>query len=265
MNVKEIVKNGGRFVKDNSPHILTGLGVAGLVTTAVLTGQATVKAYKYVDGYEKFVICNEEKTSEEEKNKYFDDLYLNRFKLCWKHYIPPVIMGAVSIACIVGSNYTSNRQKAALAGLYSLTEKTLNDYREKVVEQIGHNKEEKIRSEVAQKKLDDNPIKEDKIVMTGKGEHLCFDTVSGRYFKSDIEKIRKIQNDLNEARLNGTMWTPVNDFYYLVGLEPTSIGEDIGWTVDDDIKFVFDSKIATNGEPCLVISYEVGPRGLNRF
>lgn len=262
MQVKQIVKNGVRFAKDNSHHILTGLGVTGLISTAVLTGKASIKAYKYVDEYENHILPNE---SEEKKIEYFDNARLNRFKLCWKYYIPPVVMGCVSAACIVGSNVSNSKQKAAIAGLYSLTEKTLNDYREKVIEKIGENKEEKIRSEVAQKRLDDHPVREDKIIMTGKGEHLCFDSVSGRYFKSDIEKIRKFQNDLNEARLSGNMWTPVNDFYYLVGLEPTSIGEDIGWTVDDDIRFAFDSKIATNGEPCLVISYEVAPRGLNRF
>lgn len=267
---KQIVKAGGKLIRDNSNHILTGLGVAGVVSTAVMTGRASIKAYKVIEAYEDAAleVTKPDGTlliGQEEFDEYSKNIWVGRTKLVWKHFLPPVIMGSVSIACIIGANTVNGKQKAALASLYTLTETTLKDYREKVIEQIGENKEEKIRAEVAQKKLDEHPVSEKDIILTGKGEHLCYDSVSGRYFKSDIEKIRRIQNELNEARLDGTMWTAINDFYYLLGLEPVSIGEELGWTVDDKIEFIFTSKIATNGEPCLVISYEIGPRGLERM
>ena len=42
--VAKIAKNVGGVLSKNSPHILTGLGCAGLITTAVLSAKATPKA-----------------------------------------------------------------------------------------------------------------------------------------------------------------------------------------------------------------------------
>ena len=39
--IEAVAKNLGGVISKNSPHILTGLGCAGLVSTAILTGRAT--------------------------------------------------------------------------------------------------------------------------------------------------------------------------------------------------------------------------------
>lgn len=240
-NFKGIVKQALNFVQKNQSTILTGLGVAGLVSTSVLTAQATVKAVRKCDAQKEELDLKE------------------RFLLTWKLYIPPVAMGAVSVACIIGAHTADAKKNAALAGLYAITEETLQDYRQKIVERLGEKKEEEVYGDVVQERLEKHPVNDTQIILTGKGETLCFDSYSGRYFKSDIETLRQIQNDLNHDLL-GEMWVPINDLYYVIGLEPISMGEDIGWTTDELIEMTFNTKLAKDGTPCLVIDLNAKPR-----
>lgn len=245
MNFKVLAKNSLNFIQKNQSTILTALGVAGLVSTAGLTAHATYKATCKIhnEGFE------------------VEDLTVKeRFLLTWRLYIPPFLMGAVSVACIIGAHSADVKKNAALAGLYTLTEETLQDYRKKVVERIGEKKEEEIHGEVMQEKLNRNPASNNQVIFSGKGETLFYDAYSGRYFKSDIETIRQIQNDLNQEMLFGFAWTPINNLYCSLGLGTIKMGEDIGWTPDNLIDIKFDTMIADNNEPCIVINLNAEPR-----
>lgn len=241
INLKDLLHQGINFVQKNQSTILTALGVAGIVSTSVLTAQATVKAVRKCDAQDKDLELKE------------------RFLLTWKFYVPPVAMGVVSAACIIGAHTADTKRNAALAGLYALTEETLQDYRQKVVERLGEKKEEEVYGEVVQERLDKNPVNDTQIILTGKGESLCYDSYSGRYFKSDIETLRQIQNDLNHDLL-GQMWVPINDLYFTIGLEPIKMGEEIGWTTDELIDMTFNTKLAKDGTPCLVLDLNASPR-----
>ena len=246
MKFKGIINEGMRFVKENQSTILTALGVAGLVSTGVLTAQATVKAVRRIDKIDPNMALRE------------------RFLLTWRLYIPPVAMGAISAACIIGAHSTDMKKNAALAGLYTLTEETLQDYRKKVVEKIGEKKEEEVYGDAVQERIKRKPIESAEVIMTGKGETLCFESYSGRYFKSDIETLRRIQNDLNHDLL-GQMWVPLNDLYYVIGLEPTKMGDEIGWTTDELIEMKFNAGLTPDGTPCLVIDLNAQPLSKKTF
>ena len=246
MQVKTMLRSAGLFLKRNSPYILTGMGCAGVVSTAVLAGRAAVKANdeisdinckRLMDGYE---VCSAKE----------------KVMLTWKYFIPPVVMGATSMACIVGAQSVQTKRHAALASLYTLTEQTLKDYRENVVDLVGKNKEEKAYTKVAQDKVLENPPQENQIILTKKGDTLFKDSYSGRYFKSDIEALRRIQNELNHQLVN-QMWVPINDLYTIVGLDPIKLGEDIGWNPDELIEFKFIPTIFKDDEVCVVLDYEV--------
>lgn len=259
MNLKALGKTAVGFLQKNSPYILTGLGCVGVVTTAVMTGKSTIKAKEIVDKYE------DEHGEKHRDHPHvwikYDTNWKEKLKLTWKCYIPPAIMAGTSIACIIGAQSVNVKRHAALAAVYSMTEATLKDYQDKVIEQIGEKKEQKIREEVVQKKLDENPLSKNEVIYTDRGRMLCFDAMSGRYFKHDIEKIRRTVNDLNHDLL-GVMWVPLNDFYYALGLPGIKLGEELGWTVDELIDVKFTSKLADDGEPCLVLDYDLTPRFL---
>lgn len=262
MSVQDLVRTGLGFLDRNSPYILTAFGAAGVLGTAVMTGRATVKAYDIVEAERGRRLMDAKK--EDPDATYEDIKYIppkDLVKLCWKPYISPMLMGVASIACIIGANTVHGKRQAALAAAYSLADTTLKNYQKKVVETIGEKKEELVRSEIAQDQLDRCPASKNEILHTDRGSTLCFDAISGRYFKHDIEKIRRTVNDLNHD-LMGIMWVPLNDLYYALGLPGIKIGDELGWTVDELIDIQFSSKLTDDGEPCLVMDYDLTPRHL---
>lgn len=251
--IKQVTKTVGQAVSQNSPTILTGLSVAGLVSTVVLAVKATPKALR---------LFKEELDYREESDDYPEFGSLTKKEIIqttWKCYIPTVVMGGVTVACMVGANSINLRRNAALASVYSLSEAALKEYQAKVIETIGEKKEQTVRDEIAKDRVERDPKSNKEVIITGQGNVLCYDSISGRYFKSDIEKIRKLQNDLNH-QLISEMWVSINDVYYELGLKATKIGDDIGWNVDTLIEFDFSTQLADDGTPCVVIDYSVGPR-----
>jgi hypothetical protein len=89
---------------------------------------------------------------------------------------------------------------------------------------------------------------------------LCYDAVSGRYFKSDIDKLKKAENILNR-RLVEEMSISLNDFYYEIDLPEIDIGDDLGWNIDKGyIELMFSAQLAEDGTPCLVVGFQVTPK-----
>lgn len=181
-------------------------------------------------------------------------------RFLWICYIPAAVTGTVSIACLIGANSVNARRNAALATAYTLSESALKEYQEKVIETIGEKKEQAVRDALAKDKLEQNPVTNREVIITERGDTLCFDVVSGRYFKSDIEKLKKAVNELNR-QMRDEMYISLNEFYYEIGLSGIGIGDDLGWNIDNGyIEPSFSSQLSENGTPCLVIGYHVEPR-----
>lgn len=247
---KQLARTLGR----NSPTILTALGVAGLITTVVMAIKATPKALEALEMEKKY------RSSDYQDPDYNAPIEpLDAIELTWKFYVPTAIMGVATIGCIIGSNHINLRRNAALASLFSITETALKEYQAKVVETIGEKKEEKIQSEIAQDKIDKNPVEEKTVVLTEKGNYLCFDSFSARYFRSDVEMLRKAENVFNQHLLREG-WLSINEFYYEIGLEPIELGDEMGWIAERALlELKFNSKMAKDNEPCLVVDYRVSP------
>lgn len=245
-SVRGVAKGVGRALKKRSPELLTGIGIGGMLTTTFLAVKATPKALLLI---------------EQEKDKLGEEKLtpVETVKAAWLCYIPAAVTGLVSVICLIGASTTNSRRNAALATAYTLSESALKEYREKVVETIGEKKEKAIRDEIAKDKVAKAPLSEQRVIFTGKGDTLCYDTLSGQYFKSDIEKIRRAINELNRNLvLNG--YVSLNDLYYLLGLRSTKLGDDLGWNVNKSlVEPSFYSILAEGEEPCLVIDYQVAP------
>lgn len=234
-------------IKKHSPEILTGIGIAGMITTTVMAVRATPKA----------LILIEERKEEigAEKLEAMDMV-----KTTWACYIPAAITGTLSVACLIGASSVNARRNAALAAAYTLSESALKDYQGKVIEMFGEKKNEAVKDAVAKDKVEKNPVVTREVIITEKGNTLCYDAISGRYFKSDIEKIKKAECELNRQMLDD-MYVSLNDFYYEIGLDSVKLGDELGWNVDSGyIDLSFSSQLASDGTPCLVIDYSVAPR-----
>jgi hypothetical protein len=243
-----------RGIERESPAILTVLGSMGVITTVVMGIGATPKA---------LLLLEEERLKRDPRgNKDIVFTKMDTVKVVWKCYLPTALMGATTIGCFVGAHSINLRRQAVLASLYTISETSLKKYQEKVIEVIGENKERKIREGLIQDELDQNPASKNEIIVTGGGETLFYDSWSGRYFKSDMEKVRKIQNDLNYNFLGGKdSYLALNDFYMELGLEPVESGNDMGWSLDyGQLELQFTSKITDNGIPCIVLNYQIHPK-----
>ena len=248
----------------HSPEILTGIGIAGMVTTTVMAVRATPKALVLIEekrrlNYE--MLEEAKKSGCEECNQITRLEPIDIIKVTWKCYIPAGISCIMSMICLIGANSVNTRRNAALATAYTLAESTLRDYQKKVVETIGEKKEQTVRDAVAKEHIERNPVENKEVIVVGRGNTLCYDTVSGRYFRSDMETIKKAENEL-DARLRSEMYISLNEFYYEIGLDPLKvIGDDLGWNIDNGyLDLRFSSQIATDGTPCLVLEYGVAPR-----
>lgn len=260
INFSQIAKNITNGVTKHSPEILTGLGIAGMVTTTVLAVKATPKAIRLIEEAEDHGIGL---TSNEDPNwRYRKLTKIETVKVAWKPYIPAFITMSASIACLVGAQSVNSRRNAALATAYQLSTTALNEYKDKVIETVGEKKEQEIRDKVAQEKVNKANISSNEVVVIGNGDVLCMDAISGRPFWSDKETLRKIQNDLNARMIGGDSYISLTEFYNEIGLEPTATSDDLGWSLFDSgqISMSFDSALTADGRPCLVVDYLVRPR-----
>lgn len=256
-NMAALLKDIRVTMSKHSPEILTGLGIAGMITTTVLAVKATPKALDLIeDRKEELDLHPSEKLHPVEV-----------VKASWKCYIPAAITGVSSVACLIGASSVNARRNAALATAYNLSTTALAEYKEKVIETIGEKKEQVVRDKVAEEQLKKEPVNQSAIIVSGKGNTRCFDTITKQRFTSDIETIRRIVNDLNERMINGEDYISLNEFYYELGIDGTSIGDELGWNITrGKIKVDFNAQLDSDGVPCIVIDYVVAPEyGFNRY
>lgn len=248
--------NFAKFIGDarlaldkHSPEILLGIGIAGMFTSIALAVRATPKAVTQIEAKKK-ELCKDKLTAVE------------TVKATWKYYIPAAVTSITSTACLIGSNSVQARRTAAIATAYKISETALAEYKEKVVETIGEKKEKVLREEIASEKATQQNSSESKVYITGGGTTLCLDPISMRLFESDINTIKKAQNEINEKMLVSPFgYASLNEFYDELGLEPTSQGDDIGWNVaTGKVKIDIGAGLTKDNRPCIVLDYEVAPR-----
>lgn len=249
LNLSQFAKDFRNVVIKHSPGIMTGLGIAGMLTAGVLAVKATPKAMRLIEEEKEYRKAEQITPTEVSK--------LDVVKITWKCYIPSVLTAGLSTACLICANSVNTRRNAALAAAYTLSESALKEYQEKVVETIGEKKEQVVREKIAEDRIAKNPVDDAQVILTEKGNTLFYESISGRYFKSDIDKVRHIVNDLNEDMLTDLFgYISLNDFFDELGLEQTSQGDMLGWSVNKGIiKIDIHAKVAKNGEPCIVLDY----------
>ena len=244
MSLLDLVKRAEKLAVDNSPVLLAGIGVAGTITTALFAGRAGFKAAEVL---------------EQDRETLAGEQDMKRVvKLTWTLYIPAIGTGVLTVACIIAANRIGMRRAAAMAAAYSLSEKAFVEYKEKVIEKLGESKEQKIRDEVAQDRVNRNPVSTREVIFTGNGDVLCYDSITGRYFESNIEALRKAQNDINK-RILDDYYASLSDFYDCIKLPTTKYSNEVGWNSDTQLELKFATVLSEDGRPCISLEFEVYP------
>ena len=91
---KQVVTNFFKGIRstvvEHSPEILTGIGIAGMITTTVLAVKATPKALRLIEA-EKHDMHKDELTA------------IETVKVAWKPYIPAAVTGVTAMGCLIGA------------------------------------------------------------------------------------------------------------------------------------------------------------------
>lgn len=210
------------FAGDNSPAILTAIGVTGALTGAVLASKATMKATRIID-HEEMRYANYPDETKLMSNR-------EKFEMVWKLYIPAV--GVLTLTCvsIVCANRIGMRRTATAAAAAALAERGWDEYKEQVREQLGKKEERKIHDKVAEKKVERYLEKHGPVDVPTDGKVWCMDGYSGRPLLTTINAVEKAVNEINrQIQSNFEGSATISDFYDKIGLDSTSISDEYGW------------------------------------
>lgn len=226
------------------PELMIGVGIGGFISATVMAGKASIKANQIIDDIE-----------------YYENEYLTlpeKIKATWKCYIPTAIVVAGSTyAILYGTNILNKKNASLMASAGALAE-TLNLYSDKVKEVVGEEKADEIRKEVAKERVA-RKAAGPKLYSNNDDEVLCFDTISGSYFVSSMNKLKDIEHLLNKRMLTEN-YVMLSEYYQELGLEPCYLGTVIGWHVDTGfIDMEFDSQLTKDGKLALVVHHNVLP------
>ena len=242
MPAMDLINPTRAFIRENTPAILTAFGATGAVGTAYLSAKAAYESYPIIQKYEAY---NGIPDSTRE-------MYIQRGKLVWKLYIPAVVSGTSAVLCIVVATRVGSRRTAAITAAYTLSERALVEYREKVTEVLGENKERKLRDELAQDKVASNPP--GPTIITGDGQVLCYELFTGRYFNSTMQDLQRAENKINSKLIKHDV-AAVSDFYDEVGLPYTSYSDEVGWQSDKMLELEFSTVMSEDSRPCIAFGY----------
>lgn len=240
-----------RGISSNSPTIMSGLAVVGVVATAVLAARATPKAVKAI---EETRVINENLVKDNPAVEIKDQILIT-----WKYYLPAAVSGACTVALIVGSNRIGVRRQIAMAGAYALLDTAFVKYKDEVLEQIGATKEQRVRDGVLKKQMDANPPDAKEVIIIGGGDQLCYESLSGRYFRTTMEAIGRAQNEYNRNILNNVMYDDLNGWFEMLGLPHTALGRHLGFNVERGVDVFYTAHLSPTGEPCMAIGYKYNP------
>ena len=245
--LKRTVKSAERVLTKYSPGILTGIGIAGMIGATFMAVKATPKALYLIE-------------AKKEESEVEELTPVETIKTCWKCYIPATLTTVLSAVCLIGASTVSAKRNAALATAYSISEAALREYQEKVVEVIGEKKEKAVRDAVAKDQIERDPVtKSEVVIIDSNSNTLCYEPLSGRYFKSTIDKIKKAEIKLDRQMIQ-EMYVSLNDFYWEIGLDGTDLGDKMGWNLSKGyMDLSFSSQLADDGTPCAVIVYGIPP------
>ena len=249
MNVKKIIDAV-------SAEAALGIAIAGVPITAILFGEARLKADDILANLEedKFEAGITEPLTTQEK-----------LKETWKCYISPIVSCGLTIGFMIWSHQIQGRKLIALASAYSITNTAFKEYKDKAKELLTKKKFDEIEHAIDQDKVANCTVLDGDILATNTGDVLCIDAWSGQKFFSNAEAIRQAVARCN-GMMTGSVYLSLNTLYDEIGILPPNlspkVGDELGWNslFDNAISVRFSSVLDKEKIPALVMHLDPDPR-----
>ncbi len=244
--MKNLLQGSKLFLKRNASTILTSIGGVGVVVTSVMAVKATPKAVALLE------------QAKDEKGEKLTKI--ETVKVAGPSYIPAIIMGASTLACIFGANALNKRQQAALTSAYALVNSSYKDYKKKVKELYGAEADDQVKESIAKDKYEETDIS------VQPEKQLFYDEFSGRYFESTVEEVQRAEYHINRD-LSMRDYATLNELYGYFGLDPIDSGDELGWSTGMNFDYYWQSwldfghskMVMEDGTECFVITMFAEP------
>lgn len=255
---KFAIGRGGLILKKYSPEILTAAGVIGTVGSTVLACKATLKVEDILDEAKKksnlinAVHDGEIEVDAEYTDKdYSKDLLVNRTQTAVKLiklYGPAISLGVLSITAILGGQHILRKRNVAIMAAYKLCEESFNNYRSRVKDELGEEKDRQFYYGMTEETVKDKVKSKDgkTKTVTKKVEkapdHLYsqyarfFDEANINWDKSPEQNmyfLKMVQNQMND-KLKARGHVFLNEVYDALGFDRSEAGQLVGWVWNKD-------------------------------
>jgi len=254
-NLKRVATQGlGRgtlLAKKFSPEVLTVAGVVGLVTAGVLASRATLKLETTVDKAQlrlqeakaKAEVVNPETNQREhtdgELRKYMAKAHTANVLDVVKLYTPAATLALTSTVFIIGAQGIMRKRNVAIVAAYKATEEAFAEYRKRVSEELGEDKERDIRLGIREEEVDIDGVT--KVVThidpNAQSQYArIFDESNPNWQRQAeynllfVKGVQNMMNDLLIARGHVTL----NDVYDALGIPRSQAGHVVGWIISKD-------------------------------
>ena len=270
MKMNEMMTNVGRFaakakfkIGKHSPEILMVCGAVGAVTSAMMACKATLKVNAVLEEHQSAVetihnvqignaeIKKDAEYTEEDAKKDLTTVYVQTGVKLVKLYAPAIILGGLSLGCMIGSNRILQKRNAALTAAYVTLDKAFTEYKERVTDRFGDRVQHEIEHGVKAVEIENKEVHEDgteelvkAYVDEADGVHspydLLFDEMIDEW-QPDAEYNKWHLTDVENTatrRLRGQGYLFLNDVYRMIGrynsgemiVKPE--GQIVGWLYD---------------------------------
>ena len=207
-------------LKKHSPTLLCVAAAGGVALTAVLAAKGTPKAVMLL---------------EKAKTNKSDELTVKEAVITVAPaYIPAIVSGTLTIACIFGANILNKHQQAALTSAYALLDNSFKIYRNKVNELYGDEADLKVREAISR---DRDPIKVDNPLDARSADQMLFyEEYSGEYFWRTMEEVIEAEYHFNRNFIlrGGACINELFDFFDIPHIDK---GDRLGWSMDAGLAF----------------------------
>jgi hypothetical protein len=270
-------------VKAKSPEILIGVGILGVVGGVVLACKATTKIDPIIDDIKDDVDFIHDCVDPDDQGKELVKAYVKGGAKLAKEYLPAFLLIAGGCASFVGSHNILRGRLVAVGAAYKYLESQYENYRERVVEELGEDKDNQFRLGIKKEKISEKFTKKDGTTgektrtaetvdpETVSDYAVWFDARSSQYWADSNYNKMFLQSQ--QAWFNDMLYLKghvfLNEVYDALGLPRTPQGQVVGWTkakdtpsegdgyIDFGLDAAFNRNFLNGDEPGLLLDFNV--------
>lgn len=234
--------------RKHSPAIMFGVGIVSSVTATVMACKATLHIEEVIAEAEKdrlkmdeAIVQFPERYNEGHRDRDLRFLRVQTSVKIAKLYAPAIGLGVISIGLLTGAHVVLTKRNAGLTAAYVALDRGFREYRERVVNEYGEDKDRELRfganlKEIVEEGEHGHEVKTIKRnAVTGKSIYARIYDENNKHWSQhpyDNRVFLQSQQTWLNDKLRAYGYVMLNDAYDCLGLERSTAGAVVGWVKD---------------------------------